>query len=271
MTAIRDTDRYIELGRQVAAYYSPIVCAFVSGSLIEGIGNARSDLDVFVVTPHGDVESAVDAVPFTFGEARIDISYAEDIRVDTEVWTIHSIRVAAKQLREVPLDDRAAMTSMDERRLQLAHRIRIGVPTVHDEMFRSIQGLFDYARLAFVLCNRFLADYLNDAEDAAGAIGAGDGGTALLTSRAALGSVVDAYLAAHGETNAKPKWRVPKLRRHGDDALLTSYLSHEAQTGIDDDALLGAAKRRLRAANQLAQRTREKIAAPGYARLVDSG
>ena len=251
--------RYIELAQQVAAQYRVVYCAFISGSLIEGIGNSASDLDVFIVTPEADLESPIDAATFAFSEARVDISYADDIRIDTEVWTLKSIQDAAAQFREVSLADRPAMVSLDESRLQLAHRIKIGIPALNDASFASIRDLYNYSKLSMILANRFLVDYFGHAEDAVGAIDSGDGGTSLLTSRAALGSIVDAYLASYGETNAKAKWRVQKLRRHGDLSLLSSYMELESQAGIDDDALLASAKMRLRAASQLAQQTQQRL------------
>jgi predicted nucleotidyltransferase len=120
--------RYTDLGRQVAEYYENSICAFVSGSLIEGLGNSRSDLDVFVVSSHAVVESPVESVSIEVGEARVDITYSDGLRADTEVWDLESVRSAASELRGIEPGNRIAMMTVSPSRLELAHSVRVGLP-----------------------------------------------------------------------------------------------------------------------------------------------
>lgn len=250
---------YTSLGRQVAEHYENAVCAFVSGSLIEGLGNSRSDLDVFIISSHTAVESPAEAVSLEVGEARVDVTFSGGLRADTEVWDPESVRSAAAELRGIEPGNRIAMMGVPLSRLELAHSVRVGLPVREESKFREVQSGFDYTKLACVQGNRLVSLYQNSAEDAAGAVTDGDSGTALLTSRTSLGCAVDAYLAACGDTNPKPKWRTRKLHRLGEKDMLAEYLACEVQESVDERSLLVAAKRRLRFANQIAQRAQEKL------------
>lgn len=246
---------YKAIGARVASQYGDALCAFTAGSIIEGFGNATSDLDLFVVGRSEPGPSAWNAVgSFTFGEASIDVGYEEDdLRVDVELWSIHSIRSIADEISRTPLT-RSAAASLDERRLQTAHALRIGQSVKGENLFAELQESFDFRHLASLLALRFVGDYAGFAEDAVGAIQDDDGGTALLGSRAALGASVDAYLAAKGLTNPKTKWRFAKLRLMSEETLLSDYLRLECQPADDSVSLIALAKERLRFAGALADR-----------------
>ena len=252
--------RYVAVGQRVTANYPQATCSFISGSLVEGMGNARSDLDLFVLTTAGDSRASDDVTSFQLADARVDIAYTENLRVDTEIWSLEAVRTAAAEFRDIAPDDRAAMICVSQDRLELAHRIRIGVPVKNELIFTEVHQLFDYNKLSLILANISLSRYQGSAEDAAGSINDKDGGTALLTSRSALGAAVDAFLAANGDTNPKFKWRTRKLQRMDEQEMLSEYLREEAQGEIDEASLLSRAKGRLRLASQIALRTQRKLA-----------
>lgn len=253
-------DRYVEIGREVAGRYPAVAVAFVSGSLIEGFGNDTSDLDVFVLTD-GSPAAALPATLARFDQsgATIDLDYAGDVRTDTEVWPLAEVKQVAAQIEAVDPTDWRAAVALDRVRLDLAHRIRVGVAVAGAPGFLALQGLFDWDRLARVLAQRFLQDYNEFAEDASGAVHAGDHITAMLNSRAALGAAVDAVLAGRGATNGKPKWRHRKLVAYDDDTLTTRYLAAELEPSPEPGAVLDRARARLRLASELAAGVAERL------------
>jgi hypothetical protein len=259
MSGTDEIGSYVTVGRQVAERYSQCLCAFISGSLVEGLGNSRSDLDVFVITSGRISKECIESTTVEVNGAQIDVTYAERVRVDTEIWRLQEVYETATDLNDVSVDDRVAMLQISATRLDLAHRIRVGMPVVGADVFHDIHEKFDYDKLAYVLYTRFLSSYQNSAEDAAGAIADADAGTAFLTSRSALGYAIDSYLAACGDTNVRQKWRARKLLRTGNAALLSDYLAAEVQKEVDDNGLLQAAKHRVRLANQIAQRARQRL------------
>ena len=235
---------YAEAAREAVSAIRDRECTFVSGSLIEGLGNAASDLDVYVITDSRETPPA--AMTFRWGSSTVMIDYVGDLRTDVELWPRATVLACAAAIGACAPGDIAAAAGIEDRELQLAHRLRVGVAVEGAEILAELQAKFDWAHLSRVICNRFLADYNGWAEDASGAVRDGDPGTAMLASRLALGCAVDAHLAASGDTNSKAKWRFKKLQALGDDDLARNYLELEADTSTEPAALLAQARSRLR-------------------------
>jgi hypothetical protein len=243
-----------EVAQTVASRYADAHCAFLSGSLVEGIGNATSDVDVFVMHTRGQtVPSSATGLDVRIDKALVNIDYTDRFRVDTEHWQVADALAVARTIGDCDPTDDVAAGGIPEHQLQLAHRIRVGMPVLREAEFAELQAAFDWSRLSRVLALRFLSGYSDSAEDGAGAVRAGDTGTAMLASRQALGAAVDALLAAHGSTNNKQKWRFAKLRQLGDADLLARYLAAELEPSSDEAQILQTAKSRLRTAAALAQ------------------
>lgn len=253
-------ERLMEVARRCTAGYEDVRVAFVSGSLVEGYGNPTSDLDLLLIGEQRPrpASRAVEehAAAFTFHQCEILIDHVDGVRIDTELWRLADAEQIADSLNAWDFDSRHRPP---EHCSQFAHRVRIGRSLAGHEGFERLRARFDWVWLGALLAGRFLESYSDLAEDAAGAIQASDAGTAVLTSRWALGAAVDAYLAASGHTNAKTKWRFAKLRQHGDDDLLARYLAAEIGGASGDEQALAQAKDRLRLAGALAQRAQERL------------
>jgi len=257
------------VGRKAAARYPDAVTAYVAGSLVEGYGNTQSDLDLFVLfegappAADGGAAAAFDGA----GVYRVDLDYADGVRVDTECWPLPTVLDIARRLNDSSAEDWTRPVSLPEELFQLVHGIRIGLPVAAPEEFTRIQAAFDWDHVCLLRYIRHLALYTGTSEDAVGAVQAGDHATALLTSREALGAATDALLAASGSTNTKPKWRFTKLRGMGRDDLAEQILAAELDPDPDPAALLARAKDRLRLASDLtlaaAQAVGRLSAAPG--------
>jgi predicted nucleotidyltransferase len=243
------------LGQKVASAYPEKLFAFISGSLVEGFGNGNSDLDVFVIVADGLPRPALNALATRFeaDDYAIDIDFQDDLRTDTEIWEISKLMDAGKSISGCGLEDWATAAILDEKIIDLAHRIRIGVAVAGDDEFAAAQSAFDWERFHRVLCHRFLHDYNAQAEDAIGAIRADDFGSALIMSRIALGSGVDAMLASRGVTNPKAKWRYRKLLALDDRSLLERYLAAELEPDDEPSGILSRARDRVRLATELAE------------------
>lgn len=224
-------------------------CVFISGSLVEGFGNATSDLDVFVITEVAITESS--GILLADQSYSIEIDYLEEqLRIDTERWHIVTVRDVIATVNTTSLTDWSAAWKIPEPRLQLAHAIRIGEPVAEAARFAEIASQFDWHKLSTLLRNRFLLQYDGFVEDCAGALQDGDHPTASQLSRWALGAAADAYLASRGLTNGKAKWRFAKLRSLDEADLYTKLVEAEMAGG----PLLEASRNRLRMAADLAIR-----------------
>jgi predicted nucleic acid-binding protein len=255
------TSHYIQTAREVCAGYGDFDHAFVSGSLLEGFGNGMSDLDLYIVKTgeRGGSQDADHSV--ILEDFDVDLHHRDGLRVDVEIWTAERMRVAMSAILDCSVAAGAAVTLPPETWLQLAHRVRIGIPVVGAERFEELRSLLDARHLSRVLATWFLSAYNNSAEDAIGAIHARDHGTALLTSRLCYGAAVDATSALRGMTNPKAKWRYAKLRALGGDDLVGQYIAAELDGSTDPGRILTMAKRRLREANSLALAVQTELSA----------
>ncbi|MGW7074680.1 nucleotidyltransferase domain-containing protein [Streptomyces sp. NPDC054866] len=242
--------RLTATGRKIADLYSNVALAYVCGSLVEGFGNSQSDLDVFVLT-EGPAKARDDngtSANATADDYRIDIDYMDEFRVDTECWDINHVREIAERLNGCSVDAWTAPIHLESQWFQLAHGIRIGWAVQNDREFEELRSSFDWGHISHLLYCRYMINYTGAAEDTVGAIGAGDAGTAMLSSRSTLGFATDALLAAAGSTNIKPKWRFAKLRRQGLTDELERYFAAEADGHDTHDGVLLASKERMRLA-----------------------
>jgi predicted nucleotidyltransferase len=73
-------DSYLEAARRVCATYPEFECAFLSGSLLEGFGNASSDLDLYVVQEDERRGSRDAHQSYQQEDSAIDLHVDEEIR-----------------------------------------------------------------------------------------------------------------------------------------------------------------------------------------------
>lgn len=238
---------------------SDVHCAFISGSLIEGYGNAASDVDVFVVTIRDTAGRPDSLSEFDFGDFKIemDIDDTEMIRTDTELWSIEVIRDIANSISACA-DDWARSTELPEQHLKFAHKLRTAVGIHNSAKVAELKELFKWEQVARVQSHRALLEYVGYSEDAAGAIRAEDDGTAMITSRLALGWAIDAFIGSQGVTTNSEKWRCRKLATLN-PGLLAEYLAADASSGVAHNHLIDDAKRRVRTATEFAHRAQATL------------
>jgi hypothetical protein len=252
-----DAADHLALARSIVSGYADVVTAYISGSLVEGYGTPTSDLDVFLITGGSTSAVAASAASFDLSDHSIAIDFADTISTDTEVWPLATVREMSAVL-VYDGGEWADALSVDDAWLTFAHRLRVGVPVQNEAVFRSLHGEFDWPSVALLLRDKNLAVYNNLADDAAGAIATGDPMTSLLVSRDALGTAMDAYLASRGATNPKAKWRWRKLLQLDEPELARRYREAETPVHADDDGILKSCRKRLRFANELAQRASQQ-------------
>ncbi len=189
-----------------------VTAAWLSGSLVEGLGNPSSDFDLFV---------AVRELSPTLPVTRRDRDHAvygiivDGRRFDIEYWTEAQIAALAHKLEHVPVDDLQHHTLhfFEYWETEFIHRIFIGAPAIAPEEFARLRALFDRRRFAGYLTENAIRRVDDAFDDAVGMLDAGDLENAILRARDTVELSIDVLLYAHGETNDKTKFRVTKLRR----------------------------------------------------------
>lgn len=182
------------------------VSAWVSGSLVEGLAHASSDLDIYVLVD--DLDSCGSTIRKDDGFA-VNVEFINQHRVDFEYWTGGRIAALAKKLADVPLFEESenVLDYFPEPELDFMHRVHIGVPLLGRSAWEALCEAFDHRRLRqYLIENKRL--YVDDTfDDAVGLLRAGHLTSAVLRARYALETSLDMLIYSHGVTNSKEKQR----------------------------------------------------------------
>jgi hypothetical protein len=180
---------------------------FLSGSLVEGIGNSSSDLDLFLLTARQDVE---------YTACLTDVALVVDgCLIDVRVLTHDAVRALLSRFQHWAEQPRIPRRSFefvaDERKL--LYRLATATPLHGDRQFDALRAqLSDRNLLRHKLdWARHLAGCLQ--VDLVGLRADGDHASMLLSAQEVLGHAVDALLAGSGFANPDAKWRVRYLSR----------------------------------------------------------
>jgi len=170
-----------------------------NGSRVEGLGNLRSDVDLYVITPPG-VRRAV-PVHLDFQGYKLNIS----------LYSWDTMERLAAQINAVDAGDYAAVVALPRNNIDRYYRVPSSVVMHNDAGAARLRQHFSldhvvglYQRWSGLQAVRAL----DEAHTAAGSPV-----TAALHARRALAFALDSYLAAHGEAFPSPKWRFETLAR----------------------------------------------------------
>lgn len=229
---------------------------YVSGSIVEGFGNADSDLDVYIVYPE---QVPVVAADFNLGEGLISIVDSTQWRLDIESWSQEQILAIAQRFHAYSLDDWNQSLLFKELTIDFAHKLRVGIPILHPENFQQLYEAFDFSKVSHAIMAKNLVFYNGTQEDAAGAITSKQYGTALLTARNLIELAIDVLIASYGETNNKSKWRFFKLEKLNDPIVLKQYWELETPSITTEDDILEYAKQCITFASNIVLDVQKKI------------
>jgi hypothetical protein len=189
---------------------------YVSGSLVEGLGNRCSDIDIFVVgriSPvHTSSENATGAAVHHLSHRRVDYQYWSEV-------TAH--RLAEKLQTPAP----ETCVAFGAQEAEFIHRLRIGLPLTNPARFGQLQDAFDYSRFSRLLADRATEEVENALEDLYGMYDSNDIESALLRAREVVELAADVYRHRNGDTNPKPKWRARILSRLPQERLKEQVLA----------------------------------------------
>lgn len=177
----------------------------ISGSRIEGLGNRRSDIDVFLI-----FATDLDRL---FRGPRAFVLEAEETYLDYESYALEEVRDVASRLNRLSPDAFEAIRSLTLTDLDFYYRMAIAQPCANEQGFRALQADFTketLARLLHVWTGLRSATELHCTHElwTANRVEA-----AFLAASDAVAWAVDSFLALHGEAFPSLKWRFEKLQR----------------------------------------------------------
>ncbi|MBS0031791.1 hypothetical protein ACTJJ0_32665 [Chitinophaga sp. 22321] len=195
----------------------PAQSVWISGSVVEHLGNAASDVDVFVAV---EDRAAASVLPLTKINGNFDIliSFVEGRRVDYEFWSQDEILRIAARLHAIPLNDagKNILNQLSGSDTDFVHRLKTGWPVMDKARFNEIQSWFDFNFYKdYLVANTIL--YVDDAfDDTVGMFDNKDIDCAALRARFTVEMSVDVLLYSNGITNDKAKYRIKKLKTLGE-------------------------------------------------------
>jgi hypothetical protein len=190
---------------------------YATGSIVEGLGNASSDLDLLVIGPN-EPRDRRSTVYWDDAQRWVDVLYMKRDEIEALLCRVHAnngLAPASWGNHRV-----ASLENLDT-----YHRIVIAIQLTRAAQPPPAIARFDpsvlrvEAAITNIVCAR--ARWL----DSVGAAASNQHGQALHAGRFALDHAVDAYAAALGETNPGWKWRWAKIARLPHDPLSVMSLT----------------------------------------------
>jgi hypothetical protein len=186
--------------------------AWVSGSLVERLGNRGSDVDIFVV-----VEALSNDLPATHQDPDhwTHVFVIERTRFDIEFWPVVTIDALARKLQAVCLDDLNVHTYryLDYWESEFIHRLYIGLPLLHESAFRALRKNFDRRLFSRYLFESGIRRFNDAFDDTAGMLAHDQSSCAALRARETVEAAIDVLMYGSGITNDKAKFRTLKMQR----------------------------------------------------------
>ena len=199
----------VEAVKQVVALDESDILLVV-GSLVEGLGNSKSDLDLLLFTARTDVRpTSLDTIALLTHECLIDLRVVPNTVIDALLGRFRQWCLQSENARD------AAAFNYEERKL--LHRLSTGMALCGEARFQELQAsvsAHSLGRQKFDLA-RYMASTVQ--VDIAGLYQAGDLLSVTFGAQDLLAHTADALLAGYGRINPLPKWRIRELQSLPDE------------------------------------------------------
>lgn len=194
-------------------------CLAIMGSIVEGLANDESDIDLLYL---GSGE-LTDKLVITFDSAyRLGVSHDENgYEINVEQLTTTDLdRLASgleSSLRTVydPKNAKGVHVERDINKLRMIHRIGNSVALANPHVLEAWQEKIRTSELHVFLCQNNVESLLNQQEDILGELDAGEFQSAVWMAKTRyVPTLIAAMLTSVGETNLQAKWHYKLLRRY---------------------------------------------------------
>jgi hypothetical protein len=183
---------------------------YASGSVVEGFGNSRSDIDIFVV---GDGRPRDSGVVIEKEQFAISIHFLGKRRVDFEYWPVQQMHAIAARLNGIHVGEDFVADKLAPVEKLLIHRLKVAIPLCNPAQLSNLQSQIDWPRFQAYLVQEATHRIDGAIEDVWGMMETGRLLDATLRARDIAGFAADAGRFAQGETNPLEKWRAAALTR----------------------------------------------------------
>ncbi|MNW33709.1 hypothetical protein D3C74_106750 [compost metagenome] len=207
---------------------------YISGSLLEGFGNEKSDIDVYVICkeipkkfPQNNVEESL----LWEGQTLVHNVIQGGVRYDFEYWTWDCFNKSINNLQKIDFKTEEYIERISDAELDLLHRLKYAKPLINSKDFFNFHNMLQFDNLGYYQAVIASEIFTALVEDIQGALLSYDLGSAFFMVRRLVELATVSYLAIHGETNPNSKWLFRKMKRYeentGDTQLLVKYLKYQ--------------------------------------------
>ncbi|NEK18985.1 hypothetical protein [Rhizobium leguminosarum] len=199
----------------------PSDTVLISGTLVEGIGNKHSDIDVYVITDELPDEARLGKHQFTgYHQGRIRQYYdyigADGFGFDVEYYTWTEVQEMISQVGELYRRARSH-TKILRQKLKYGdddalHKFRVGECLTGKDRYKAAFDTQTWKQLCFTQYRNKTGGF-PEFKDMMGAWGSGDYDTSLFVCRAYLADQAAGLYHLTGISNTKPKWIAQNLKR----------------------------------------------------------
>lgn len=210
---------------------------YLAGSLLEGFGNATSDIDVYVLCEEEDIsilqnkKSKMDGAFYFTDDCITRNIRINGSRYDIEYWSHSKLTNMIMKLNKLDFTTTDYITRLSKEEFDVLHRIKYAKGIHNTQEFDRIYNSINFDNLNYYKIIIQSELYAGVVEDVQGAYLSKDFGSAFFMVRNLINIVMTGYLAGKGETNPADKWLYRKLQRYrerignnGDDNLMEEYV-----------------------------------------------
>ncbi|MGD6874228.1 hypothetical protein ACQCU1_18865 [Sutcliffiella horikoshii] len=194
--------------------------AFVSGSLIEGQGNDKSDLDVFVVVQ--DIRKLADKSNIAYNQEHIKTAFTKinGIGCDIEYWSEPIVKRLLENINEINFADTTirSFNQLDIENISLndltsfIHRFITSQSIYNDELYELYKKDINKTNYFKLLVRMNVNIIDNSLEDVIGNYNKGEYETALIIIKNILIKALCIYLYSNEISLDREKWAYIKLK-----------------------------------------------------------
>lgn len=236
-----DTGRILDTLRSRQLVPDTCQAVFLVGSTASGWSNKKSDLDLCIVStdPWPGPESMGVAVPLEPAEVQWHTFHADSHSWDLAYWLDGQINQMLTKISWAEYDqDRATSDdALAPREEVFLGRVATCLPLLGEDWLERRRAEIEASAFRSILVTRSLGAADRAVEDALGQLEHGDVNSAVLSTRFALGHIVDALLEERGHYGSHiPKWRARRFQEANPATLsFARYWQLETMRGYDPD------------------------------------
>lgn len=187
---------------------------YISGSLIEGIGNKYSDLDIFIITQNID---RVNLTKYDYDEKKLKTVFREYVgeKCDIEIYDLATVEKNINILNDYDFYDvRVANIFKDIdsiKFLSFLHRLLVGDPINNLQRFKLLREKINEERYYQLLKLFYQNQIENSYDDLVGNMEEKNYMTTILLGNVIVPSLIAYYLASKKVSIDRRKWSYIKL------------------------------------------------------------